>query len=120
MNRLQAVDDATFGDLVERAEGLVLVDFTAAWCPPCRLLTPILEQLADEYGPRARIVGLDADDNQATAARFGVRGLPTLLYFRDGTLVDRTVGLLPKAALRARIEANLAAPAPAGVDARTP
>ena len=105
---LRNVDDASFAAVVEGAEGLVLVDFTAPWCPPCRLIAPILAQLAEEYSGRLEIVALDVDLNPETAGRFGVRSLPTLAFFRGGAEVDRTVGAPPPAALRARIEANLA------------
>jgi thioredoxin 1 len=106
---LQMVDDASFGEVVERAEGLVLVDFTAAWCPPCRLIAPILAELAEEYASRLAVVSLDADLNPATVARFGARGLPTLVFFRDGLEVDRSIGAVPRAVLQARIESVLAA-----------
>lgn len=104
MRGIDRVDDATFGERVERAGGLVVVDFTAEWCGPCRVLAPVLEQLAEEYGPRLRIVSLDVDANPVTTARFGVRGMPTIVFFRDGVEVGRSVGAVPKPVLRARID----------------
>jgi thioredoxin 1 len=107
MARLQMVDDESFGEAVERATGLVAVDFTAPWCPPCRILSRVLEPLAAEYGAQLRVVALDVDTSPRTAGRFGVRSLPTVVFFRDGVELDRFVGAVPAAALRSRIEANL-------------
>lgn len=111
MSRFDEVSDATFGERVERSSGLVAVDFTAEWCGPCRVLAPVLGQLAEEYGPRLRVVALDVDANPATTARYGVRGMPTIVFFRDGVEVGRSVGAVPKPVLRARIEAALSAEA---------
>ena len=108
MARLPQVTDADFATRVEGAEGLVMVDFTAAWCGPCRILAPILEGLAADFAPELSVVALDVDENPATAARFGVRSMPTLLFFRNGTVVDRSVGAVPRAMLQPRIEALLA------------
>jgi thioredoxin 1 len=108
MSRLPAVDDATFAERVERAPGLTLVDFGAAWCGPCRVIAPVVERLAAEYAPRLSVLSMDVDDNPVTAARFGIRGMPTLLFFRDGAVVDRVVGAVPRAVLQARLEALLA------------
>lgn len=88
--------------------GLVAVDFTAEWCAPCRLMKPVLESLAHEYAQRLRIVQLDADRNPSTLVRLGVRGLPTVIVFRDGVEVDRLVGAMPANRLRARLELLLA------------
>lgn len=111
MARVAAIDDAHFAERVERAPGLTMVDFGAAWCGPCRVLAPVVEQLAAEYAPRLTTLAMDVDDNPATAARFGIRSMPTLLFFRDGEVVDRVVGAVPRAVLQARVEANLAAAA---------
>ena len=101
---LPAVTDATFATEVAPGSGLVAVEFTAAWCPPCRLMAPLLEEAARDYGPRLRVLQLDADANPRTMARLGVRGLPTLLVFRDGELVERVVGAVLLAALRERLD----------------
>jgi thioredoxin 1 len=101
------VTDATFDAEVLAQTGLVMVDFGADWCPPCRLIAPVVDRLAIEYEGRARIATLDVDANPASMARFNVRSLPTLLFFRDGTLVDRVVGAVPKAALEARLARHL-------------
>jgi len=111
MNGIWSVDDASFAEIVEQAEGLVLVDFAAAWCAPCRIMTPVLEQVAAEYGSRVKVVTLDVDTSPVTAVRFGVRSLPTLVFLRDGVEVDRSVGAVPKAALQARLDTHLAVPA---------
>ncbi|HEX2188715.1 MAG TPA: thioredoxin [Longimicrobiaceae bacterium] len=105
MSQLKTVDDASFAQAVDRASGLSVVDFSAGWCPPCRMIEPALEQLAGEYASRVEVMSLDVDANPATAARFGVRSLPTVLFFRDGAVVDRVVGAVPKSALRQRFEA---------------
>ena len=108
MADLRTVDDASFPDVVDGTRGLSVVDFSAEWCPPCRLIEPALEQLAAEYASRVDVLTMDADDNPATVARFGVRSLPTVLFFRDGTVVDRVVGAVPKTALQQRFEALVA------------
>ena len=106
------LDPETFAARVEAGSGLAVVDFTAAWCPPCRQIAPHLEALARELAPAVLIGKVDADDHPALAARFGVRGLPTLLLFQDGEVVDRIVGALPPAQLRARIQAARRPPDP--------
>jgi thioredoxin 1 len=103
------LDDASFAGAVEQGKGLVLVDFWAEWCGPCRAIAPILEQLATSYAGRVRITKLDVDANQRTGMRFNVRSIPTLLFFKDGKHVDTIVGLTQKSALEARIEKHLAA-----------
>lgn len=100
---LSAVTDATFATEVAPGTGLVAVEFFAAWCAPCRMMAPVIEAVAQEYAPRLRVMQLDADTNPATMTRFGVRGLPTMLVFRDGDLVDRVVGAVSRAALRERL-----------------
>ena len=104
MAELTAVNDATFAQAVERASGLSVVDFGAEWCPPCRLITPILESLAAEYRPRVQVMSLDVDTSPLTAARFGVRNLPTVLFFRDGVVVDRIVGAVPRTAFQRKLD----------------
>jgi thioredoxin len=90
---------------VDTRPGLTVLEFTADWCPPCRQLAPHVDALARELAPVVLIAKVDADAHPALAARFGVRGLPTLLVFQDGEVVDRIVGALPVAQLRARIQA---------------
>ena len=109
---ITAVTDETFADEVERHHGLTLVDFWAPWCGPCRMIAPALERLAERHADRVRVVKLDTDVNQRTMIRYGVRGIPALLFFRGGEIVDRIVGAVPYAALEARL--LRLAPAPLG------
>jgi thioredoxin len=98
------LSDETFAAEVERQPGLVIVDFWATWCTPCRVLAPLLEQIATERAGQLRIAKIDMDANQRTAVRFNVRAAPTMLFFKEGELVARVVGAVP----RARIEAAIA------------
>jgi len=102
-----AVTDASFASEVEQAPGVVLVDFWATWCGPCLMIAPTLEQLAVEYAGKAKIAKLDVDENQRTAMRFGVRSIPSILFFKDGKHVDTQVGVVPKAVLEEKIKKHL-------------
>jgi thioredoxin len=102
-----AVDDATFEQEVNQASGLVVVDFWATWCGPCRIIAPTLDALAREYAGRLKVAKLDVDSNQATSMRYNVRSIPTLMFFKDGKHVDTLVGALPRPALEARIVKHL-------------
>ena len=103
MSSVFGVTDATFEREVEGHVGLTLVDFWATWCGPCRVVAPIIDRLAAEYAGQAKIVKLDTDANPQVMARYAVRSIPTILFFKNGQLVDRIVGAAP----RARIEAML-------------
>jgi thioredoxin 1 len=98
-----SVTDAAFAS--EIAHGVVAVDFTAEWCPPCRMMEPIIEQVALDYAGSIRVLQMDTDANPATMVKLGVLGLPTLLVFRDGAIVDRIVGTISPKALRERLDA---------------
>lgn len=87
----------------ETGSGLVLVDFWAPWCGPCKMIAPVLEELDSEMGDKVKIVKLDVDDNQETAAKFGVMSIPTLLVLKNGEVVDKVVGFQPKEALADRL-----------------
>ena len=99
-NLVMAIADVTDQNFAqETAEGLVLVDFWAPWCGPCKMIAPVLEELDDEMGDKVRIVKLNVDDNQETAGKYGVMSIPTLLLLKDGNVVDQVVGFQPKEAL---------------------
>ena len=98
------VSDATFAAEVERSALPVLVDAWAPWCAPCRMLAPVIDELAAELAGRVRVAKLNVDENPATAARFRLRSIPTLLVLKDGREVDRIVGVQPKAAIARRLE----------------
>jgi len=102
-----AVTDTTFQSEVEQAQGLVLVDFWAEWCGPCRVIAPILDQIAVEYSGKLKITKMDVDANQQTPVRFNVRSIPSLLFFKGGKHVDTVVGAVPKAHLVGKITQHL-------------
>lgn len=101
------VTDDNFDAEIGGASGLTMVDFWATWCGPCRMIAPIVEQLADEYAGKIKIGKLDVDTNQQTATKFNVRSIPTILFFRDGKVVDTVVGALPRPALESKIQQHL-------------
>jgi thioredoxin 1 len=107
--KLPDVTDASFQAEVLDSEQPVLVDFWAPWCGPCRVVHPILEEIAAERQDELRIVSLNVDDNQQTAARYEVLSIPTLIVFRDGAEAKRVVGALPKRRLEAELEPALVA-----------
>ncbi len=101
--KIVKLTDADF-DAQVKALPLVLVDFWAEWCGPCRMIAPILEELAGEYPDRLVVGKLNVDENRQTAARFGVRSIPTLMFFRDGSRVDQVIGAHPKATIKSKID----------------
>ncbi|MFA1711827.1 thioredoxin [Peribacillus simplex] len=94
--------DQTF--TTDTSEGVVLVDFWAPWCGPCKMIAPVLQELDTEIGDKAKIVKVDVDENQETAGKFGVMSIPTLIVLKDGEVVDKVVGFQPKEALAELIE----------------
>ncbi|KAA9023184.1 thioredoxin [Niallia endozanthoxylica] len=94
--------DQTFAN--ETGSGLVLVDFWAPWCGPCKMIAPVLEDLDSEIGEKVKIVKVDVDENQETAAKFGVMSIPTLIVLKDGEVVDKVIGFQPKEALAERLQ----------------
>jgi thioredoxin 1 len=99
------VTDANFEEIVLQSDKPVLVDFWAEWCGPCRMISPLVSELADDYKDRAVITKMDVDSNPATSARFGIRNIPTILFFKGGDIADKQVGAVPKTILAAKIDA---------------
>jgi thioredoxin 1 len=106
--KVRAVTEAEFEREALAAEGVVLVDFWAGWCPPCRRLAPALESLAAAYEGRLTVLKVDVDENPELAARYGIRSIPTLILFRDGRVADRRLGALPMDDLTRFVDAQLA------------
>lgn len=88
------ITDETFKN--EISDGLVLVDFWAPWCGPCKMIAPVLEEISEEMGDQVKIAKLNVDDNQVTTAEYGVMSIPTLLLFKDGEVVEKVIGFQPK------------------------
>ncbi len=102
------VTDLNFGDEIEGNSGLAIMDFWAAWCGPCRMVAPIVAELAKEYSEQGLRVGkLDVDQNTQTASKFGIRSIPSILFFKDGKHVDTVVGAVPKPFLEAKVNEHL-------------
>jgi thioredoxin 1 len=102
-----AVTDGNFSDEIEKGQGLSLVDFWAAWCGPCRMVAPVVEQLATEFEGKLKVAKLDVDENQQTAMKYNIRSIPSILFFKDGKHVDTVVGAVPKAYLERKIQEHL-------------
>lgn len=101
------VTDADFDQTIGQHEGLAMVDFWATWCGPCQIIAPVVEQLADEYEGKLKVAKLDVDSNQQTAAKYNVRSIPSVLFFKGGEHVDTVVGAVPKAYLVEKVEQHL-------------
>lgn len=100
------VTDQNFQEVIGGA-GLSMVDFWAVWCGPCRIVAPFVEQLADEYAGQVTVGKLDVDSNQRTATQYNVRSIPTILFFKEGKVVDQVIGAVPRAALESKIKQHL-------------
>ncbi len=90
------VNDGNFDDVVLKSELPVVVDFWAEWCGPCRMIAPAMEELSEEYSGRAIVAKCDVDNSPAVAAKFSIRNIPTVLFFKDGKIADRQIGAVPK------------------------
>ncbi len=104
---IKNVSDASFDADVIQSGQPVLVDYWAAWCGPCKMIAPILEEVAGEYAGRVTVAKLNVDENQETAAKFGIRGIPTLMLFKDGQVAATKVGALSKSQLTAFLDSSL-------------
>ena len=108
MAKPRDVTDSTFEEEVIKSANPVMVDFWAPWCGPCRMVAPIVEELAEEYDGKVEFVKLNTDDNPNTAVKYGIRSIPTLLVFKGGEPVGQIVGFRPKSDLKQRLDAVVA------------
>jgi thioredoxin 1 len=107
MSAAAQVTDATFKDEVLDSDVPVLVDFWAPWCGPCRMVAPVVDEIADQYAGQVKVVKLNTDDNPNTASQYGIRSIPTLMIFKGGQRVDMVVGAVPKTTLANTLEKYL-------------
>ncbi len=98
------VTDANFDEIVLKSDKPVIVDFWAEWCGPCRMVGPIISELSQEYNGKALFTKLDVDSNPGVSAKFGIRNIPTVLFFKNGEIADKQVGAVPKSNLEAKLQ----------------
>jgi len=106
-DKIVYVSDDSFEDEVLKTDSPVLVDFWAEWCGPCKMIAPILNEIADEYGDKVKIAKLNIDENPATPPKYGIRGIPTLMLFKDGNVEATKVGAVSKSQLTAFLDSNI-------------
>jgi thioredoxin 1 len=106
MGKAIEITDANFEEII-KSEQPILVDFWAEWCGPCKMIGPVVEELAGDYEGKAIIGKVDVDSNPGVAQAFGIRSIPTLLFFKDGQIVDKQVGAVPKSVLSKKLDAQL-------------
>lgn len=106
MSKPVEITDSNFEELVLKSDKPVLIDFWATWCGPCRAIAPIIEELAAEFGENGIVGKVDVDNNQMVAQKYKVMSIPTLLFFKDGEVVDRQVGLVPKSVIAGKLAAH--------------
>ncbi|ADW68843.1 thioredoxin [Granulicella tundricola] len=104
------VNDSNFEQDVLKSSQPVLVDFWAAWCGPCRALAPVVDQVAEQFNGQLKVMKMDVDKNSATPSRYGIRGIPALLIFKDGKVAEQIVGVVPKASIEQSITKVIGAP----------
>ena len=104
MSKPQHITDSEFSTVVLESENPVLVDFWADWCGPCKMIAPVVEELAEEYEGKFNFTKVDVDANPKTAMQFGIRSIPTLLIFKDGQVAEQVIGAVPKAVLKKKID----------------
>ena len=98
------VNDSNFEEVVLKSEKLVIIDFWAEWCGPCRMVTPILEEISEEYEGKILVTKLDVDSNPGISSKLGIRNIPTVMFFKDGEMVDKQVGAVPKSYFVSKLE----------------
>jgi thioredoxin 1 len=103
------VTSSNWDNEVLKAQGLVMIDFWAAWCGPCRMISPTVEELAKEYGGKIKVMKLNTDENPEIASRYKIMGIPTVIFFKDGNMLDQIVGVVQKQQLKAKIDSFLTA-----------
>jgi thioredoxin 1 len=104
---IQEVSSSTWDSDVLKYQGLVMIDFWAAWCGPCRIVAPTVEELAKEYTGKIKVMKLNTDNNPDIASKYNIMGIPTLMFFKDGRKLDQIVGAVPKQQLKEKIESLL-------------
>lgn len=107
MGKAVEITDSNFNDIIN-SDQPVLVDFWAEWCGPCKMIAPVVEELASEYDGKAVIGKVDVDSNPEVSAKFGIRSIPTLLVFKNGEVVDKQIGAVPKNVLSQKLDAQMA------------